>query len=601
MGGRDWTTKLYELTLRALDGSAGDEQLVRLEEILKDNPEAVERYVALMMLHAGLGSSDVLPEAVSDGVSECEGLGPVVSEAKWEDRGHQETIRMRAETMLEDFRERERARQEELFQRRWRSQRRRLLVGAVSMAAILVVAAWAYVSGLKTDGGGPAGRSAPPRPPVVARIARSLNAQWRDTATATRAGTALRPSSMFLAQGLVELAFVGGTQVILQAPVDVRLEDKDRMFLGGGAVSARIGDGAQGFIVRTPNGTVVDYGTEFGVTVDRNGRTEAYVYEGKVGLRGGSDPVRVGESKLLTAGQAGRVDRTGRVQETTFQASRTIREIPKYPGFGIPGRRLSLADVVGGGNGFDTGVRGTALDVLTGQFIPDFYDSSGNGRRWVEDPPGSYPYVLVPDHPYVDGVFVPVSEDNLITVTSHGHRVKLDLQPVHVRFGRGIGHWLPVGGQRGRDPELNGQSYGVPSRPAIMMKRNKGITFDLAAVRRSLPGIVIEGFTALCGISEGDRVPGNKARARFYVLVDGQVRFASSSLTPASGGVPVRIAFHEADRFLTLITAFEEIGAPRNHSVFAVPAFELAPLPEGGAGTEVASMAGGVSPGSAIE
>ena len=116
-----------------------------------------------------------------------------------------------------------------------------------------------------------------------------------------------------------------------------------------------------------------------------------------------------------------------------------------------------------------------------------------------------------------------------------------------------------------------------------MLKRNKGITFDLAAIRRALPGVRIAAFTALCGISEADRTPGNKAKASFYVLVDGVVRFTQSDLTPASGGVPIQVDLDDQDRFLTLITAFSVIGAPRNHSVFAVPALELASAP-GGAG-----------------
>jgi len=62
------------------------------------------------------------------------------------------------------------------------------------------------------------------------------------------------------------------------------------------------------------------------------------------------------------------------------------------------------------------------------------------------------------------------------------------------------------------------------------------------------------------------------------VLVDGRVAASHRELSPASGGRAVRVALKDTDRFLTLVTAFSVIGTPRNHSVFAEPALELAPV-----------------------
>jgi len=527
------------------------------------------------------GASSDLLEAIEE--DEHLGAQRAAEEARQEAIERKETIKKAAEQAFERFMAEERRRQEEEAHRLYLARRRRLMVGAGALATLAIVVISAWLAGLlKSTSPSATAPPVPAAPPIVARITRSLNAQWRGPTHPTGPGASLIPSSMFLAEGLVELAFSGGTQVILQAPVELRLEEDDQMFLGGGSISARIVEGSSGFIVRTPSGTVVDYGTEFGVAVNRQGETEATVYQGKIGLRSGSDPVRIGDSKLLIEGQAGRVDQAGKITETTYHANQTIREMPRQGGFAVPGRRLSLADVVGGGNGFGTGDWGSALDVLTGERIEEFYYPTGNGVRWQEPPLDDYAYTPVSDHVYIDGVFVPVSATGTITVSSAGHTAELGFQPVNTRFGTGIGHWSePPKGKRAVNPVLNGRLYGIPSRPAIMMKRNKGITFDLAAIRMALPGIKIEAFTALCGISESDRMPGNKAKASFLVLVDGAARFVGSDLTPASGGAAVQVDLSDQDRFLTLITAFSVVGNPRNHSVFAVPALELAPAQNG--------------------
>jgi len=577
----DW--RLCNL-LAHVDDDLGDaEEFIRSfwERIrAEENADQFARDFEKRKGQADCDAVDGLSANLLEAIQQDEHLG--ARQAAEEARTRTATIQRIAEKAFERFRAEERRRQEELAYKLYRARRRRLLIGIGSCATLLIASVFAWLLGLRASppSSPVAGAAAPP--PLVAHITRSLGARWLQEQFSALPGASFPPSSMFLTEGLVELTFAGGARVILQAPADLRLEEKDRMFLRGGRLSARIDEGTPGFIVRTPSGTVVDYGTEFGVAVNRDGETEAYVYQGRIGLRSGSDPVRIGNSKLLTVGQAGKVDQAGRIEQAAFHPNQTIREMPRDEGFGIPGRRLNLADVVAGGNGFETGAAGSAFDVLTGEWIPKFYCPTGNGIRWTDRPLDDYRYVPVGDHEYIDGVFVPISQDGAITVSSAGHRVTLGFQPVNVKCDRGIGSWsVPPQGDRGVNPVLNGRLYGVPGRPAIMMKRNKGITFDLAAIRKTLPGVRIAAFTSLCGISEADRVPGNRTRANFYVLVDGVIRFARTDLTPVSGGVPVRVSLHDDERFLTLITAFSEVGVVRNHSVFAVPALELASAPEG--------------------
>ncbi len=110
-----------------------------------------------------------------------------------------------------------------------------------------------------------------------------------------------------LDKGMVEIQMDDGAVVVVEAPAEIRLEENNQMFLVQGKVTADVPKSAIGFTVRTPSATVVDYGTQFGVAVDRFAATEAHVLKGQVEMRLGSN-VRVFDKALrLSANQAGSV------------------------------------------------------------------------------------------------------------------------------------------------------------------------------------------------------------------------------------------------------------------------------------------------------
>lgn len=47
---------------------------------------------------------------------------------------------------------------------------------------------------------------------------------------------------------------------------------------------------------------------------------------------------------------------------------------------------------------------------------------------------------------------------------------------------------------------LGGKAYGTVDRPEIALHCNPGITHDLMAIRKSLPGLEIFRFRSVCGI-----------------------------------------------------------------------------------------------------
>lgn len=120
-------------------------------------------------------------------------------------------------------------------------------------------------------------------------------------------GQCLGGETVKLDKGMVEIQMDDGPVVLVEAPAEVRLEENNQVFLMQGKVTADVPKSAIGFTVRTPSATVVDYGTQFGVAVDRFAATEAHVLRGQVEMRLGSN-VRVFDKALrLSANQAGSV------------------------------------------------------------------------------------------------------------------------------------------------------------------------------------------------------------------------------------------------------------------------------------------------------
>ena len=71
--------------------------------------------------------------------------------------------------------------------------------------------------------------------------------------------------------------------------------------------------------------------------------------------------------------------------------------------------------------------------------------------------------------------------------------------------------------------KLAGIDYSSPGHGLLLLHANKGITFDLEAIRRRIPARNWCGFCAVAGERETD--PATTDLADIWVLVDGQVRF----------------------------------------------------------------------------
>jgi hypothetical protein len=408
---------------------------------------------------------------------------------------------------------------------------------------------------------------------VVATLNESVNAQWSEAP----ADEELRPGWMTLEQGYARITFKKGTNAILQAPCEFQLCSPGRMYLLSGRMTARVPREAIGFIVDTSSSRVVDFGTEFGVLTGAASGSEVHVFDGKVALRSSGQAASSTSEQQLTKGQAAAIDLAGHVRLHSLDDRPNLfaRQMPDANEFGVPGKRLNLADMVGGGNGLGTGVLGRGIDPSTGRIALE--------RKVTNGPNNGF--IATPALPFIDGVFVPDGESgNPIVITSTG------LTFAGCPDTKGACHEVILNGAAFQEQSfpvhlgrLAGRTYGTRMHPSIGMHVNAGITFDLDKIRAAMPEAKVTEFRALCGVSEtaalySDGYFGSQKMrldVGFSVLVDGQVRFSRRLATVPSEAAAIQIALGKEDRFLTLMTTDCNGVNTCAWGLFAEPALEL--------------------------
>ena len=202
-------------------------------------------------------------------------------------------------------------------------------------------------------------------------------------------------------------------------------------------------------------------------------------------------------------------------------------------------RALDLADIVGGGNGAgtggDQGINPTTGAVEVAQFYGNY---TGDGA-----------YHAVPDLPFVDGVFIP---NGTAPINSDGDTVVLpgtnNLSWDNIWNGPNTGV---------TNNSANGVDFTAAGHTEIGFHINKGITFDLDAVREAITGVDILRFMSVGADSNGT--------AEFRVYLDDQLVF-DQAVPYAGAAVYMDIPITASDRFLTLIAtngAWAFLGDPQ--------------------------------------
>ena len=563
--------KLESLLLLSLEGQATDEQMSLLNEMIDADVDAQSYCVHFLSVVSCLRSDPRISDIALREVS----ASPEFDASLWEALAENEKTALavkidkpiEADSAFSD--------ESDAVAHRRPISKISLYAFMISSAALLFILLLVIVK--------------PAKPPVVAVLFQSLDAKWGESEQSLEDGSLIRQGDLTLLEGLADIRFYSDVEMLIEGPAKIRFESSGQVFLSYGKLSSRVPKSAIGFTVRTPDAVVVDYGTEFGMFVRRDGMTETHVFEGEVEMRAGSNPLVFEQSSRVTEGQAKLLDsETGQIQNIEVHGRTFARRLFSDNDFVWHGENFDLADAVGGGNGFGSGRLGCGINVNSGQLFT-YNDLLSQGWTiegtsivpFTSSFPSSGQYRPVVSNVYVDGVFVPDGGRSRCVVSTGDHLFE-SCPDTSGNYYIGVinsGNLLKdlfsgstVNLYRLHEMTLSGQSYGTRRNPGIFVHSNMGITFDLDAIRSALPGITVSGFKSLCGISDMETTANT---ADFWVLVDGVKRFESIGMSKPSGSKQIEIPLTDEDRFLTLAATEGDGAIGSDWCIFAMPALVL--------------------------
>lgn len=152
----------------------------------------------------------------------------------------------------------------------------------------------------------------------VAWLSNAQNCDWEN---GTRGFGNMKSNTLLkLRSGLAEIDFASGAKLILQGPAELKLLTTKSARLVSGQLTVRIPKTLTGFEIITPNGRVIDLGTEFGISIGDDKTTKVVVFEGEV-------------EAFATTGAAAKVPvLLAAQQEATLETDQVIVSLPDQLG-----------------------------------------------------------------------------------------------------------------------------------------------------------------------------------------------------------------------------------------------------------------------------
>ncbi|MEN6309257.1 MAG: NPCBM/NEW2 domain-containing protein [Anaerohalosphaeraceae bacterium] len=397
-----------------------------------------------------------------------------------------------------------------------------IITAAASLAALVFLLIYIYLKPQTTF--------------EVATITDSIQAKWTSShpiKPGYRVSVELEPIQLL--SGVLEMETDHGVKILLEGPAEFRFTNSAEIAMNYGKLYSTVGITGNGFTIQTKNSRVIDLGTEFGVLAEMHGNSEVHVFRGKTLFITGSKnaakttvDVPAGQAYAANHSAASRIELNNRV---------FVKAIDSKTNLIWRGQNeISLADVVGGGNGFEAGKPDIGINPITGQF-----ESINRLCRKT-----SNRFTLVPSNTFVNGVFVPDGTTEQIVSTA-GHIFK-ECPPTHGAF------YAPVLNTPSEFKDLtlflDDINYSLPDNPSLFLHANLGITFDLNAFRSRLPGATIDQFVSEVGVC--NTAPGT-FNVDIWVLIDGQVQYCKKGVTEKGLQEALKIDIRNQDGFLTLI------------------------------------------------
>jgi hypothetical protein len=406
------------------------------------------------------------------------------------------------------------------------------------------------------------------RGPAIGTLAEAYEAQWRGSHP--HPGEPLHLGAYDLREGVVKMELGQGTSLLLEAPCRIELKSIAEVNLGAGWLTVVVSPQVKGFQVRTPRAVITDLGTEFGVAVRSDGSTEAHVLKGSISVALTRDRPGRTTSLVVNEGHAAVVDAGGWVLQggLTARADLFLLQLPPVRQPSRSAGRLSLADIVGGGNGRGTGTLDQGIDLGTGRAFrypaTDIQHTQRNEFR------------PSPQFRGVDGVFVPNGGFGPVVISSTGLLFSQCPKTVASYYSgpANSGKFFDLLTQQTHGAWLNGIEYGAPAHPALNLHPDAGITFDLDQIRQDNPDFRIDRFTAVCAMPK-DLPQPQFSPADVWVLLDGVVRLHLHYPPDQYVIEEVDVPIAPQTRFLTLVTTCSG-RADYSWTFFGDPFLELA-------------------------
>jgi hypothetical protein len=547
--------KICGYLLRRLENELAEQEERELKEYLRNQPDGIELYMAVADVYAQFS----IPNKLDLEFEPSEQDVPLAYMDFLKALGHDEK---QAQALVPRDENQPRPLIEHVLyppKAKRRLSKFSLVSLIISSAAILLVVLFA--------------RFAPPRSHVeVATLTDSFHAVWADRDPSTQKGKRLvaGTTSYLLKEGFAELLFDNNVRVTLEGPAAFQVLAQDQIKLTCGRLYATVPQEAIGFTVNTLSARIIDLGTEFGIEAELGGDTALHVIKGKTvmiaGDQSGKASVEVGQ------GAAKKVSFNKQtVSDIACNDLLFARNIDSAGRLVWRGKtEIDLADIVGGGNGFESGTRTAGIEVTTGRKAADLSD--------IILLPGSPGFKPVDSSPYIDGVFSPGIEDGPTQVASD-ESITAQLPRTS---GNYWGYIFNGAFHRGVDVpqhalKLDGMVFGGPDTPAITIHPNQGITFDLAEIRKNLPTGKIVRFRSLIGISETVPEHITNSSAVFWVFVDGR-KVCEQVKSTSNGAGRLDIPLTDQDRFLTLAVTESNDYLGYDWTLFGRPELVIDPV-----------------------
>jgi hypothetical protein len=277
------------------------------------------------------------------------------------------------------------------------------------------------------------------------------------------------------------------------------------------------------------------------------GTVRVEVVGAKKGLPKLEQVLHANESALVDGSEAASAEKKIVVTRLPERAvSGFVRELPRRTS-----KWVSLVDLMTGDANGKKMRQGIAIHPGTGETSEAPFRASPTNNDYA----GDGKYHRVKGCPVVDGVFIPQGKDGPVQIDSAGGI--FDGFPVTANATADCfwaGGAYPSKDPHGNDPAmLDGIDYSSAGHRWIYLHANKGITFDLNAIRRTQPRGKLVKLQALVGNSERLSANGQNVLADLWVLVDGQVRYRYREINSCNGALPLTVPLREKDRFLTFV------------------------------------------------